>query len=103
MIHFITEGAVVRMGLNLHAAPYGFVAIWAWYDAYTREVSHRRLRIRLHQRPFVLWSVQRVNVISGYLRSHNLELVDRETLHDLQSTEAANKRTNERLAYLKTQ
>ena len=83
MIHFIKQGDIINMGLNLSSAKGGFVAIWAWYDAAARDVSHRRIRVRLHKRPFILRHSERFNVIDNYLNSNNMELVHKETLEDL--------------------
>ena len=91
----------MKIGLNFHFAPGGFVAMWAWYNFAKREAFLARLRIRLHIKPRILWSTESVNVIDGYLKTHDLELVHREVLEDLNATEAAVKRTNEPLAYIK--
>jgi hypothetical protein len=101
MIHFKKEGDYFKLGLNLYRAPWGFVAIWVWFDFAKSETFAARLRLRLHQSPRILWSVERVNIIDAYLVARDLEVVHREVLHDLNETEAAVKRTNEPLAYIK--
>ncbi len=89
------------MGLNLCRAPWGFVAMWVWFDFAKCETFCARLRLRLHQAPRILWSVERVNVIDGHLRRHDLELVQREVLHDLKATEESTKRLNDRYTLVK--
>ena len=101
MIHFKKDGEFFELGLNLHRAPGGFVAIWVWFDFAKTETFCARLRLRMNVRPIILWSVERVNIIDGYLQRHDLELVHKEVLEDLIATEAAVKRTNEPLAYIK--
>ena len=101
MIHFKKDGEFFKLGLNLHRAPGGFVAIWVWFDFAKTETFCARLRLRMNVRPIILWSVDRVNIIEGYLHRHDLELVHKEVLEDLMATEDAVKRTNEPLAYIK--
>ena len=62
MIHFFQEGGYLKLGLNLSKTPGGFVAIWAWYDFATRTAFRARFRLRLHQAPRILLSVQRLNI-----------------------------------------
>jgi hypothetical protein len=101
MIHFKQEGDYFKLGLNLYRAPGGFVAMWVWFDFAKCETFCARLRLRLHRRPRILRSVERVNIVEGYLRKHDLEAVSREVLHDLKATEDSMKRTNVHLAYIK--
>ena len=101
MIHFFQEGGYLKLGLNLSKTPGGFVAIWAWYDLATRMAFRARFRLRLHQAPRILWSVERVNVINSYLELHGLELVDREVLQDLNLTELSVKRQSAWGTYIK--
>lgn len=101
MIHFIKEGDIRRVGLNLYRAAGGFVAVWAWYDTVTRTMSYRRFRLRLHIRPWIVRSSGRFNVIEEYLMDYGLALVQREVLQDLSLLEADIKRTNEPYAYIK--
>ena len=88
MIHFIKEGDIRRVGLNLYRAAGGFVAVWAWYDAVTRTMSHRRLRLRLHIKPWIMRSSGRFNVIEDYLMVRGLVLVRREVMQDMSIPEA---------------
>ena len=101
MIHFKEEGDYYRLGLNLYRAPGGFVATWVWFDFAKCETFIARFRLRLHRSPRILRSVERVNIISGYLHKHDLELVSREVLQDLKATEESMKRVNEPYAYIK--
>lgn len=101
MIHFKKEGDFFKLGLNLCAAPGGFVAIWVWFDFAKCETFTARMRLRLHRAPRILWSVQRVNIIESHLKRFNLELVHKELLEDLWKTEDSMKRTNERYAVIK--
>ena len=101
MIHFKQEGDYFRLGLNLHRAPGGFVAMWVWFDFVKLETFCARLRLRLHLAPRILWSVERVNIIEGHLSRHDLELVHREVLQDMKAVEERQKRTNEPYAYIK--
>jgi hypothetical protein len=103
MIHFKKEGDYFKLGLNLYRAPWGFVAMWVWFDFAKNETFCARLRLRLHRSPRILRSVERVNIIEGYLAARDLELVHREVLHDLNATEAEVIRANEPLAYIKPQ
>jgi hypothetical protein len=103
MIHFIKEGDIRRVGLNLYRAAGGFVAVWAWYDAVTRIMSYRRFRLRLHIRPWIVRSSGRFNVIEEYLMDYGLALVQREVLQDLSLLEADIKSINESYAYIKSQ
>jgi hypothetical protein len=103
MIHFKKEGDYFKLGLNLYRAPWGFVAIWVWFDFAKSETFAARLRLRLHRSPRILWSVERVNVIKAYLAARDLELVHREVLHDLNATDSEAIRANEPLAYIKPQ
>jgi len=101
MIHFIKEGDIRRVGLNLYRAAGGFVAVWAWYDTVTHTMSHHRFRLRLHIKPWIIWSSGQFNIMDDYLLLHNLELVSRAELVDLRALEDQIKRTNEPLAYIK--
>jgi len=83
MIHFKKEGGNRKLGLNLHRARGGFVATWVWYDFVTHIASIYRLRLRLHTKPRILWSVDRYNVIDYHLRNIDCELVPREVMDDL--------------------
>ena len=103
MIHLIKEGDIRRVGLNLYRAKGGFVAVWAWYDTVTRTMSFRRLRLRLHIKPWIMWSSGQFNIIDDYLLLHDLELVSCAELVDLKALEDQIKRTNEPLAYIKPQ
>jgi len=101
MIHFRQDGEFFKLGLNLQRAPGGFVAMWVWFDFAKAETFCARLRIRLHRRPFIMRSVQRVNLIDGYMDMHGLEMVQREVLQDLRAIEENQKRRNERFSYIK--
>ena len=103
MIHFIKEGDIRRVGLNLYRAAGGFVAVWVWYDAVTRIMSYRRFRLRLHIRPWIVRSSGRFNVIEEYLMDYGLALVQREVLQDFNLLEADIKSDNESHAYIKPQ
>lgn len=103
MIHFTAEGGYKKIGLNLYRAAGGFVLAWVWYDVARHELYGWRLRIRMHIKPRILWSVERANVVQDYLRIRDMEMVHRETLHDLHAVEASQKRRNEPLAYIKPQ
>ena len=103
MIHFIKEGDIRRVGLNLYRAAGGFVAVWVWYDAVTRIMSYRRFRLRLHIRPWIVRSSGRFNVIDEYLMDYGLALVQREVLQDFNLLEADIKSDNESHAYIKPQ
>jgi hypothetical protein len=103
MIHYTPEGHHKKLGLNLFRAPGGFVAVWAWYDFATHEASSYRLRLRLHIKPRIVWTVERYNVITSHLWDIDCELVQREVLADLKAVEGDVKRINEPLAYIKPQ
>lgn len=101
MIHIIKEGQYKKIGLNLHRSSGGFVAYWVWYTPATHELHGWRFRLRMHKKPHIIWSVERWNVIDSYLRSNDLELVNRETLVDLKELQESQRRRNERYAYIK--
>ena len=101
MINFTKEGHPFKLGLNLARTLGGFKAVWAWYDFGRREAVTYRLRLRLHMAPRILWHKTRFNVIDEYIWAHDLELVHREVLQDLNAVEASVKRRNEPLAYIK--
>jgi len=101
MIHNTPEGSHIKLGLNFSRAPGGFRLLWAWYDFATHTATSYRLRVRLHAAPRLMWEVKTWSVIDAHLMVHGLALVHREVLEDLNATEAAVKRTNEPLAYIK--
>lgn len=101
MIHYTPEGAFIKLGLNFSFTPGGFRIMWAWYDFATHNAVTYRFRLRIGKGQNFIWSVNRFNVISDHLMRHDLELVQREVLHDLRSVEAAEKRTNEPLSIIK--
>lgn len=101
MIHYTPEGRTIKLGLNFSRAPGGFRMMWAWYDFAGNMATTYRLRVRLHMAPRILWEAKKWSVIDSYLMVHDLELVQKEVLEDLNATEAAVKRTNEPLAYIK--
>lgn len=101
MIHYTPEGHHIKLGLNFSILPGGFRMLWAWYDFATQKATTYRLRVRLHMAPRIMWEVKTWSVIDSYLMTHDLELVHREVLQDLNAVEASVKRTNEPLAYIK--
>jgi hypothetical protein len=103
MIHIITEGAPFHIGLNVHRSRGGVVFIWAWYDAPRHELTVRRMRIRLHMRPWLLFSRLDGNVIDEHLRLHDLVLVSREVLEDTRAVEEAQHRRGDAMALVKKQ
>ena len=92
MIHFTREGGFKRIGLNLYRSRGGFVAAWLWYDVPSHELRGWRFRLRLHMRPWVLWSVERSNVVDDHLARHDLVMVQREVLADTKAAEEQMKR-----------
>ena len=103
MIHYTPEGHRIKLGLNFSGSKGGFRLMWAWYDFVAYKATTYRLRLRLHMAPRILWEVREWCVIDNYLAMNNLELVHREVLEDLNSTEAAVKRANEPYAYIKAE
>ena len=101
MIHYTPEGHHIKLGLNFSILPGGFRMLWAWYDFATQKATTYRLRVRLHMAPRLMWEVKTWSVIDSYLMTHDLELVHREVLQDLNAVEASVNRTNEPLAYIK--
>ena len=101
MIHYTPEGRHIKLGLNFSILPSGFRMLWAWYDFATQKATTYRLRVRLHMAPRIMWEVKTWSVIDSYLMTHDLELVHREVLQDLNAVEASVKRINEPLAYIK--
>ena len=101
MIHYTPEGHHIKLGLNFSILPGGFRMLWAWYDFATQKATTYRLRVRLHMAPRIMWEVKTWSVIDSYLMTHDLELVHREVLQDLNAVEASVKRINEPLAYIK--
>lgn len=101
MIHYTPEGRHIKLGLNFSGAPGGFRLLWAWYSFADQKATTYRLRLRMHMAPRIMWEVKTWSVIDAHLTAHDLELVHREVLEDLNATEAAVKRTNEPYAYIK--
>lgn len=101
MIHHTPEGCHIKLGLNFSRAPGGFRLLWAWYDFASNMATTYRLRVRLHMAPRILWEAKKWSVIDSYLMVHDLELVQKEVLEDLNAMEASIKRRNEPLAYIK--
>jgi hypothetical protein len=101
MIHHTPEGHHIKLGLNFSRARGGFRMMWAWYDFASSTATTHRLRVRLHMAPRILWEAKKWNVIDTYLMLHDLELVHKEVLADLNAIEGAVNRTNELLAYIK--
>jgi hypothetical protein len=85
MIHFTPQGGKRKLGLNLHCAKGGFVAVWVWYDFVTHIASIYRFRLRLHTKPRILWYVERFNVIDDHIWNIDCELVPREVMDDLRA------------------
>jgi len=106
MIHYTPEGSIARVGLNITCGvwrkPY-VTFRWVWYDTVSHKLSIRRFRIRLYLWPIFMWGKEEGNVIDNWLWDHDLDVVSREILEDLKSTEASQKRVNERHAIIKTQ
>ena len=82
MIHFTSEGSVLKLGLNLRRAMGGFVAYWMWYNFATHEASCYRFRLRLRHRPRMLWTFSQWSVIENHLLLNDFVLVNREWLAD---------------------
>jgi hypothetical protein len=101
MIHHTPEGHHIKLGLNFSRAKGGLRLLWAWYDFATHTATTYRLRIRLHMAPRIMWEVKKFNVIDSYLMAHDLELVHKEVLEDLNAMECTVKRTNEPYALIK--
>jgi len=101
MIHYTPEGRHIKLGLNFSGAKGGFRLLWAWYNFANHKATTYRLRVRLHMAPRIIWEAKSWNVIDAHLAAHDLELVHREVLEDLNATESAVKRTNEPYAYIK--
>ena len=101
MIHYTKENHHLKLGLNVCRLPGGFRATWAWYDFATHKALTARLRLRLHIKPRILWSVERFSVIDNYLALNGFELVSTEVLQDLKAAEDQQKRINEPYAYIK--
>jgi hypothetical protein len=100
MIHITSEGSHLKLGMNLRRAKGGFVAYWMWYDFATHTATARRFRLRLHRRPWLLWSVSNWNVIDDHLWNIDCELVPREVLADLKTVEEEAKRSSAAYAKL---
>ena len=103
MISHTPEGHYIKLGLNFSRSQGGFRMLWAWYDFATHKATAYRLRFRWHMAPRIIWESKTWDVIDNYMMVHGLELVNKEVLEDLNAIEAAVKRTNEPLAYIKPQ
>ncbi len=88
MIHYVREGCAMKLGLNFRKTPGGFVAYWAWYDFATYKAVTYRLRLRLHMKPRILWSVTKWDVIDNHLMTHGLVMVNQEVLQDMRAAES---------------
>ena len=104
MIHYTSEGAISRIGLNITLGTWRkpYVTFrWVWYDTVNRMLSSRRFRIRLYRWPVFMWSKDEGSVIDNWLWENDLDVVSREVLQDLKAMEATQKRTNEPYAIIK--
>ena len=101
MIHFIRYAERLEIGLNLYRAPRGFVAIWCWFNMGSLTVTHRRLRVSFTKFPVMRWSVSSFDMISNYLETRGLELVNQEVLQDLKTMEDTQKRLNELACHIR--
>ena len=88
MIYYNSQGQPFHIGLNISRARSGFVVAWVWYDVDRYELTLRRFRVRLHMRPWFLWSFTRSSVIDDYLSLKNLVLVSDSALEDTNAAEA---------------
>lgn len=101
MIHYTPEGYYIKLGLNFSGERGGFRLLWAWYNFGTHKATTYRLRLRWHMAPRIIWETKTWSVIDSFLMVHDLELVQKEVLEDLNAMEASIKRRNEPLAYIK--
>lgn len=86
MIHYTPECTQARIGLNITVGTWRrpWIAFrWVWYDTVTRNLSSRRLRIRLYLRPFFLTSSDTYNVVHGYLWERHAVVVNAEDFQDI--------------------
>ena len=82
MIHLTSEGSHLKLGLNFRRAQGGFCLMWVWYDMATYTATNYRFRLRLHIKPYFIWSAIEWNVIENHLMLNDLALVNREWLAD---------------------
>ena len=86
MIHFIKEGAYLKIGLNISVGRIGWkpwiTFIWCWYDVKNRKLLVKRLRVRTHMAPYFLRKSAEGDVISNFLEIHDLIACPRELLED---------------------
>jgi len=72
MLHFINEGEIPHVGLNIrHGWPW-VAFIWCWYDPATYTASSLYFRIRLHRWPIVIFSRNKWNIVDEYLFSRTM-------------------------------
>lgn len=86
MIHHTPEGHIARIGLNISVGTWRkpWVAFrWVWYDTVSRNLTSRRIRIRLYQWPAVLMSKDKYNVVHGFLWERNAVVVNRDVMRDM--------------------
>lgn len=95
MIHHTPEGSYLKLGLNFRRAAGGFCLIWVWYDIAAYTATTYRFRLRLHIKPYLMWSATEWNVIDEHLMLNGLALVNREWLQDTHASER-DKRRRER-------
>lgn len=87
MIHFIKEGMVAHLGLNIttngimQRRPW-ITFNWVWYNPQTYRLSSNRLRIRTLARPYIYRTSQNFNVIEGYLMTTGQSLVSQVEIED---------------------
>ena len=101
MIHHTPEGHHIKLGLNFKRSRGGFCLLWAWYAFAKHEAITYRFRFRMHLRPHIIRSVEKLNVIEDYLRVRDLELVNREVLQDLNAIESDYIRRSDRTTVIK--
>jgi hypothetical protein len=86
MIHYTPESSSPGIGLNITIGTWRkpwFSLRWVWYTPKTRNMTSRRIRIRLYMRPFILTSKDTYNVVHGYLWERNAVVVNVDQFRDI--------------------
>lgn len=100
MISIRKPGGYMKVGLNLCFGR-GHIAVhWAWFSFERHEGWYRGFTVsrRGFRRRAARW-----NVVDEHLRATGMSAVCTEVLADLKAGEEADKRVNERVAYIKPQ
>ena len=96
MIHLISEGSKLHVGLNIQRAVGGFKLIWMWITLYegqtdgyrswlvsVNRLSYWSLRVRLTKYPFVIFYKDSYSLVDELLADKDLVVLYKSQYEDL--------------------